>query len=190
MLRDPVERILSYFYYDVHRGVRKDTDLEAYIHRNNDPALDNYMTRILSGSIDLDPPKDMPAGRPVTNSDLYAAVRNMESCLLVDLTERFDETLVLLSADLRWSLTDMVYVRKNRTPSKPDISYSTRLQFLSLNQYDAELVERAKIHLARRIAAYPGDFQKDLTLFRRLNTLLQQGSPIEELQRMEYEGLS
>jgi hypothetical protein len=191
MLRDPVERVLSYFYYDVHRGVREDADLEAYIRRNNDPAIDNYMTRILSGSLDLDPPKGMAVERTVTNTDLDAATKNMESCLLVGLTERFDETVVLLSADLRWSLADMVYVRKNETLSRPnDTPRRVRSQLLRLNRYDAELVERANTHFARRIAAYPGDFQKDLALFRRINTLFRQGAPIEELHRVEYEGLS
>jgi hypothetical protein len=82
-------------------------------------------------------------------------------------------------------------VREKETLSRPnDTPRRVRSQLLRLNQYDAELVERANTHLARRIAAYPGDFPKDLALFRRINTLFQQGAPIEELHRIEYEGLS
>ncbi len=41
----------------------------------------------------------------------------------------------------------------------------------------------------RRIAAYRGDFDRDLSLFRELNSLYQGGTPAEELRRLEREAL-
>jgi hypothetical protein len=58
---------------------------------------------------------------------------------------------------------------------------------LEWNRYDAALLERARGHLAPRTAAYLGDFQKDLALFRKLNARFQKGVPVEDLRRMEYE---
>jgi hypothetical protein len=58
------------------------------------------------------------------------------------------------------------------------------------NQFDAALVERARAHLARRIAAYPGDFERDLALFRRLNALFQEGASAGYLRRTEYDAVA
>jgi hypothetical protein len=44
-----------------------------------------------------------------------------------------------------------------------------------------------RTHLARRIAAYPGDFDRDLALFGELNSLFLRGAPVEELHRLERE---
>ena len=66
---------------------------------------------------------------------------------------------------------------------------SARDRILDWNRYDVALVEHARAHLARRISEYPGDFEKDLVLFRKLNALFQQGVPLEDLRRIEYDAL-
>jgi hypothetical protein len=76
----------------------------------------------------------------------------------------------------------------NVTASRPaqlDISDALREKILNWNRYDARLVERARTHLARRMAAYRGDFARDLLLFRELNSQFQRGAPVEELRRIE-----
>ena len=50
---------------------------------------------------------------PVTDVDYDAALRAIDECLVVGLTERFDETLLVLGANLGWSLCDLVYVRRH-----------------------------------------------------------------------------
>jgi hypothetical protein len=64
-----------------------------------------------------------------------------------------------------------------------------REKILNWNRYDALLFDRARAHLARRIAAYRGDFARDLSLFRGLNSQFQRGAPVEELRHIEREAV-
>ena len=128
----------------------------------------------------------------VTEADFEAAARNLDGYLVVGTTEQFDETLLVLGRDLRWSLSDLLYTPVNVTASRPpqlDISDALREKILAWNRYDARLVERARAHLARRIAAYRGDFARDLSLFRELNSQFQRGAPVEELHRVERDAM-
>ncbi len=70
------------------------------------------------------------------------------------------------------------------------ITKFARDRILDCNRYDVVLVEHARTHLARRISGYPGDFEKDLVLFRKLNALFQQGVRIEDFHRIEYDALT
>jgi hypothetical protein len=191
MLRDPVERLLSYFYYDVHRGVRPPTRFEDFVAEGKDLALDNYMTRILSGLPELDPADKAASLQThvrVGSAALAEARKTVDTCLVAGTTDLFDETLLVLAADLGWSLTDLVYRPANVSEGRraaDDLMPGVRERLLEMNHYDASLVSHARAHLARRIAAYPSDFDRDLSLFRELNSLFQRGTPPEELRRIE-----
>jgi hypothetical protein len=196
LLRDPVDRVLSaYFYSDdpVWRGLER---LKEYLGKSDyHVGFDNGMCRILSGRAALDPTAPGPEATTenfprVTQADCDAAAENLDEYLVVGTTDQFDQTLVVLGADLRWALSDLVYRPVNVTPSRlalADVPAELREKILAWNAYDAALVERARAHLARRIAAYRGDYQRDLSLFRRLNSLHQRGAPVEELRRIELE---
>jgi hypothetical protein len=152
------------------------------------------MTRILSGVPALDPaqPGATTEHHPrVVEADLERAAGNLDSYMVVGLADRLDETLLLLGADLGWSLSDLVYGPPKAAASQPDIiAPSVRREVAEWNRYDAALVERARAHLARRIAGYRGDFQADLALFRKLNALFQRGTPVEDLRRTEYAAIA
>jgi hypothetical protein len=129
----------------------------------------------------------------VTEADFEAAAGNLDGYFVVGTTEQFDETLLVLGRDLRWSLSDLLYTSVNVTASRPvqlDISDALREKILDWNRYDARLVERARAHLARRIAAYRGDFARDLLLFRELNSQFQRGAPVEELRCVERDAIA
>ena len=194
LLRDPVDRIISAYYYS-NEVVGSLEILEKYHDRKYyHIGLDNSMSRIISGR-----PTSIRLPRSgcytenlaaVTEADFAAAASNLDGYLVVGTTERFDETLLVLGSDLRWSLSDLVYRRVNVTASRPaevDISDALREKILKWNRYDALLFDRARAHLARRIAAYRGDFARDLSLFRELNSQFQRGTPVEELRRIERE---
>ena len=195
LLRDPVDRIISAYYYS-NEVVRSLEILEKYHDRKYyHIGLDNSMSRIISGRPALDPIAAEPDATTenfaaVTEADFEAAASNLDGYLVAGTTERFDETLLVLRSDLRWSLSDLVYRRVNVTASRPaeaDISDVLREKILNWNRYDALLFDRARAHLARRIAAYRGDFARDLSLFRELNSQFQRGAPVEELRRIERE---
>jgi hypothetical protein len=203
ILRNPIDRLISAYYYDDHHAWRMRLDgpaptLDDYASRKShyDLGIDNYISRVLSSVAELDP-FDQTAtteNRPrPTDADFEAAAANLERCMVVGVTDSFDETLLILASDLRWSLSDLVYNARNAARLKPapgDIPKSVRDKLLHWNQYDAMLVERARAHLARRIATYRGDFQEDLALLRRLNAMFQGGAPITELRRVECDALA
>ena len=196
LLRDPVDRILSAYYYTGSLAWESRETMENYFRRRDYPiGLDNGMCRVLSGRPALDPvgPEEDATTENfprVGEADFEAAAGNLESYLVVGTTERFDETLIVLGSDLCWSFSDLVYRPVNVTASRPppsDISAALSEKILAWNTYDAALVERARAHLARRIAAYRGEFERDLALFRELNALHQRGTPADELRRIERE---
>jgi hypothetical protein len=198
LLRDPVDRIVSAYYYS-NESVGSLEYLEQYhARRYYDIGFDNAMSRIISGRASLDPiaarqdatTENFPM---VTEADFEAAAGNLDGYLVVGTTEQFDETLLVLGRDLRWSLGDLLYTPVNVTASRPvqlDISDALREKILDWNRYDARLVERARAHLARRIAAYRGDFARDLSLFRELNSQFQRGAPVEELRCVERDAIA
>jgi len=197
LLREPLDRIISAYYYS-NGSVGSLDILEQYLARRYyDIGFDNAMSRIISGRAMLDPiaarqdatTQNFPT---VTEADFEAAAGNLDGYLVVGTTEQIDETLLVLGRDLRWSLSDLLYTPVNVTASRPpqlDISDALREKILAWNRYDARLVERARAHLARRIAAYRGDFARDLSLFRELNSQFQRGAPVEELHRVERDAM-
>jgi len=197
LLRDPVDRVISNYHYWNDRVWKSEQTVEQYfLGRGHLLAFDNAMTRVLSGRPAADPPgpslattEELP---PLTDEDFEAAANNLAGYLVVGTTDQFDETLVILGSDLCWSLSDLVYTPLNAARSRPlstDISDWLREKILSCNRHDAALVERARAHLTRRIAAYGGDFDRHLLLFRELNSLFQRGAPAEELRRIERDAL-
>jgi hypothetical protein len=195
LMRDPVDRVISMHYWYRRATYGDDGSgepLEDYIRhrRHYDLWVDNYMTRVLSGSLALDfaaPGATTENWPPVTDVEFETAAKNLDDYLVVGLTDQFDETLLVLGADLHWSLSDLVYTSTHVTPhpTMSDVAESVRDVILSWNRHDAALVRRGRAHLARRIASYPGDFQKDLSLFRKLNALFGPGVPVEDLRRVE-----
>ena len=107
------------------------------------------------------------------------------------MTDQFDETLLVLGRELCWSLSDLLYkpITAAKSRAAAEISVSLRDKLMDWNRYDAALIERARAHLALRIHEYPC-FEQDFALFRKLNALFQQGTPMEDLRRLEYEGIA
>jgi hypothetical protein len=194
ILRDPVDRIVSEFYY---RKIGSDDDppatLRDYAFRKRpyDLRLDNYLTRILSHRAELDPSRrDANTGnsRLVGDADFQAAAKTLADFSVVGVLDRFEETLLVIGHVLRWSLSDLVYTHDNRTEDRPhidDIEPDVHERIAEWNRYDAELVEQARTHLMMRTSVYPGDFGRDLAIFRKLNAMYQTGASIEQIREVE-----
>lgn len=197
LLHDPLELVISNQCND-DGAVAKAGELVGNCldrHQRCPPHLDNQMTRALSGVDALDPPQrnvTVDNARAVTDADFEIAAKNLDGYLVVGLTDQFDQTLLVLGAELGWSLTDLVYSPLNAPLSRPaaaDIPEHVRRKVLDWNRYDTALIGRGRRHLADRIASYPGDFQNNLALFRWINMLFRKGASFEELHRMEFNAL-
>ena len=83
--------------------------LEEFVRRAADPTVDNLQTRLRRGRSRRD---DGAGSRrrleqpppPVTEDDLARAKRNLDRFLVVGLTERFDESFILIRRALGWRL--------------------------------------------------------------------------------------
>ncbi len=114
LLRSPVERTISYYYYvrshpdnPLYDRVRAMT-LEEYV--TSGLLLDNGQVRWLAGLS-----TDIPFGG-VTREHLQTARDNLHTCL-VGLVERYDESLLLFKQHYGWRW--LFYRKRNVNPRKP-----------------------------------------------------------------------
>jgi Galactose-3-O-sulfotransferase len=164
LLRDPFRLAVSQYNF-VRRtpghwlhGSALRMSLREYVESGVALEMDNSQTRALSGDVSTE------FGR-CTRGMLETAMRNIEDHFtVVGLTERFDETLVLLGEAFGWSR--LAYVRANVAPSRyrQDVSAETAAMVSELNVLDQELYERTATSFQRSIDA-------DLSFDRELRRL-------------------
>jgi hypothetical protein len=139
LLRDPVALVVSQYHY-VRRtpghwlyDTAQRMSLEEYIRSGVSLEMDNSQTRALSGDVSTE------YGR-CTPEMLATATRNIgEHFTLVGMTERFDETLVLLGGAFGWSR--LAYVRANVAPGRHrrDVPAETKRLIEAQNELDMNL---------------------------------------------------
>ncbi len=201
LLRDPVDRLISGFYYsisDSEEAAREEVTFEEYIFRKRhyDLGLNDSQLRVISGLPDLDPIEATRTekARPVTEADFAHVRQNLEShYLLVGLTERFDEFLVVLCRLLGWNLADAVYVRQNATSSRPrrdQIPHHVIAEAERHDAFDRRLYALAQNIFDEKVEAYGPSFREDLAFFRHLNQLYREGTSFDDLYRLERESRS
>jgi Galactose-3-O-sulfotransferase len=189
MLRDPVSLTMSQFHYVVRNpnhplhaeATAEGATLESYVTGGSALEADNSQVRAISGDLDT------PFGR-CTLEMLDRAKRNVEERFsFVGLTERFDESLVLLRRTFGWK--PPYYVAANVTPSsrKAPVPQETRAIIEEMNALDRQLYDWAADRFARAIESSPG-FDEELHRFRRRNRRYQ---PIGKLthsvpKRLKY----
>lgn len=183
ILRNPVERVVSYYYFVrntprhlFHKEViEKNFSLEDFIRKMMDINETNLQTRWVAGCVDFDsvisPYGDLPANA------LDLAKKNLESFFSVcGLTERFDESLLLMQKIHSWK--NIFYKRKNIGTQRKvgeKVSASTLRLIEKNEEQDLELYEFAGNRLAEMLDSYMiGD--KQVQKFRFLNRLL--GVPV------------
>ncbi|HRQ38144.1 MAG TPA: sulfotransferase family 2 domain-containing protein [Chloroflexota bacterium] len=174
ILRQPRDLVISYFYYlrnsvaHPHFHLAKSMSLPEFIENRIDLNMSNMQTRML-------------AGRPsygdyyeCTPDDLEAAKENLrQSFTVVGLTERFDETLLLLQKAFGWQ--NLYYARMNVTRKKPshsDLSSDVMQSIAQVNQLDEALYRFAATLFADQVAQQSPDFNKQVLAFQRRNQWL------------------
>lgn len=156
ILRNPVKRVVSYYHYV--RNTRKhpfhsevvesNMSLEDFVRKVVYINENNLQTRWISGCVDFDsslmpPYEDLPANA------LELAKENIENFFSVcGLTERFDESLLLMRRIHGWK--NVYYVRRNvgkRRPSTEQLPTQTLRMIEKYEEKDLELCE----HVAKRL---------------------------------------
>jgi hypothetical protein len=156
VLRDPVERVISGFFYSIGRHVRQTGEhvtLGEYVFRRRhyDLGLNNYQTRVITGLPDLDPVGDYTTGntRPVSDEDLRVAIKNIDEHFdLVGTTENLDMFLSQFAAQTG-AASAMALSRENVTAGRPvidDIPANIVAEIKRQNLYDIALYE----HICRK----------------------------------------
>lgn len=176
ILRHPVERVISHYYYVMRTaGHRLHYDvaftgmsLEQYITSGITLELNNGQVRSLVGPEHL----GVEYGR-CTREMLGTAQRNLTRHFsVVGLTERFDETLLLLRRRLGWSAWPF-YRPKNVSKARP-LAASIPREVIRLieahNELDLELYEAAQAAFTETIAGL--ELSEELARFRRWNRVL------------------
>jgi hypothetical protein len=172
LLRDPVARVISYYYYVLDHPkhwfhdelVRSNMTLEEFIRSSRDPGVDNDQTRRISGrgTHEL-----MTRGQG--REALDEAKRNLERFSLVGLTERFDESFILLRRRLGWKLPLYVTANVSRRP-KPASEGAVSL-IRERNELDLELYAFAHKLFSEAVKQGGQSFRREVAAFKILNRI-------------------
>lgn len=178
MLRDPVSRFLSEYQYLLTfdlGGAWLPPDgamasLEAFLDYRIQTGAMDVQTAMISGyfpGVGVQPPFD-----PMPEDALERAKANLRDHFgLVGVTERFDETMLLLKQRLGWS-RGVHYARRNTTSRKSssrsvDPALLERIRQHTLN--DAALVAYANELLDQALAEQDASFAEELAALKRRN---------------------
>jgi len=169
LLREPAERIISYYYHIkrmknhyLHDIIETyHMSVGAFIESGITFTVDNGQTRMISGAVDL-----VEHGR-CTRDILDTAKSNLEEYFsIVGLTEHFDQTLILLKQKFNWNIT--TYVKENVTRDRPslnDIPKRDRQVIEKYNQLDFELYAFAGQLFANLVRHQGSAYKNELRQF-------------------------
>ena len=159
MLRDPVDRVVSNYYFvrespshRLHRHVVEGgLSLRDYVEQGVNLQMDNGQVRALSATgVGLG--SAVPYGECMPEM-LRAAMENLERRFEVaGLTERFDESLLLMARVLGWRTP--IYRRQKVTRRRVAVaalSPADRLAIERVNRLDRELYARARERFERQL---------------------------------------
>jgi hypothetical protein len=200
LLRDPIQRTISNYYYSLQIGeIAEDVTLVAFC--SGDPATVgpdrasnrqtaflasrswNYQTGFLGGLR----VRQLLDGRPFDPADYDAALlerakANLDTFLVPGLVARFDETLLLLGHALGWPLRTLRFVKTNRGQRRPkrlDLTPEERAALEAANTLDLALYRHAEERFAQLLAERLPDLPERLRAMERMNRVFRPLMPIE-----------
>jgi hypothetical protein len=163
LLRDPVERVVSLYHY---LKLDERMSLEEFAASPPFREADNDQVRRIAGA-------DPEVGG-CTRAMLETAKDNLRRHFaVVGVTERFDETLVLLNRRLGWTKEIASYPRNVNPARRPtdSLPQATVDAIRARNALDAELHRFAGEWMDEAIAAEGPAFHDDLARYRALETV-------------------
>ncbi len=186
LLRDPVDRVISHYHF-VRRSpehylytAANELSLSEFVVACGADEPNNDQTRLLAG-------RHQPEGTPPNADDMLAAARKnlREHVAVVGTTEEFDRALLLMRRTFGWGRP--FYVRENvsKKQSRRDvISPETRRVIENYNALDIDLYEEARMLFAERVREQDTAFQRELFVFRRLNSAYALAGQLQRLTNL------
>lgn len=174
MLRDPVDRLISQYYYATtsreHRNYEKRKAVTfaefAFEERHG-----SYVARRLAGY--SDPVNHVPF-KPGELSDAEItdlAVANLQRHAVIGFTSEFDTSLLLLLKTFGWRR--LHYVRRNTTQrvrERSEISAELKTKLRGHLAVDGAVVEAGRAMFESACASYGPELERDLAAFQRSNS--------------------
>jgi hypothetical protein len=160
LLRDPVERVVSLYYY---AKLHETMSLEEFVRAPPFREVDNDQTRRIAG---VNPPVG-----GCTRATLDAARENLRRHFaVVGTTERMEETLALLNVKLGWSRDVVSYPRNVHAarPAPASLSPEAAEAVRARNELDYELWRFASELMDEAIAAEGQKFRDELERYKAL----------------------
>jgi hypothetical protein len=170
LLREPIARVISYYYYILGHPkhwrhaelVRSGMTLNEFVRTSAERGIENDQTRMLSGR----GAGELDAGS-LGREALDEAKRNLERFLVVGLTERFDESFILIRRALGWKLP--LYVTANVSARPKPASEAAVKLIRQRNQLDLELYEFARELFSVAVEREAESLRREVAIFRTLN---------------------
>jgi len=187
VLRDPVERVISHYYYILRNPSNElynqvagtGMNLKDFVQSGLSLEIDNGQTRLLSSTGAVVPYKQC------SSEILESAKQNVkERFSTIGFVERFDETLILLKRTFNWKMP--FYTKSNVTQNRPlktEISKSTLDVIEAYIQLDIQLYQFVQERFAEQICQQGFLFKKDLSTLRLINRVYQPYSKTHTFSR-------
>lgn len=175
-LREPVSRVVSDYFYNKeflnghNHSLASKMTLEEYMNCDKILDMDNGQTRAIAGDYHT------PYGQ-CTQEMLTLAKKNIDTkFLFVGLTEKFDETLILINHYLGWK--KIYYTNKNVTKKKSRILTAEQRTIIDQkNKLDQELYQYVTLLFENRKKKLPF-FAFKLFLFKGYNFMYKIVHPV------------
>lgn len=176
MMREPIERMISTYYYIRSRPSHEMHELS--LRYSFKDFLKHYFEERENTEPQLRRVAGLPRGFPnseITDFHLNQAIKNLQEHFLVaGLTERFDETIMLMKQALGWK--PPLYAKKNVTKERTtaDVLPDDVVQYASDNlKYEFRLYEYLNRQLDNEMEHHDSNYYKELQRFRQVNKLYQ-----------------
>jgi len=176
LLRHPVERLVSLYYYSKHEPhsfyhrQARDVSLDKFLLETKLHELDNGQLRVIVGGSTDYFTNRTPRGE-CSEQMLQTAQRHIEESFCVaGVTERFDETVLLLGKTLGWK--SCRYLRRNKgrtTAERKTLDPVVRAEVQQRNELDYRLYDWVRGRLEAQIAATGPALMEELARLRAHN---------------------
>jgi len=175
VLRDPIERVISEYYFMKYKGMfyqdlieSENLGLEEYIHHPETFYLNNLQTRLISGV-------GYESGEEVTRVIYDQALENLRKFKVFGITEDMGSTLALFYMVLEWKRVPY-YLKSNvndQRPKRESISKEETDAIRERDKYDVMLYQEAKsmfdsmvTEKATQIDSIKGRIMKPSTIYK------------------------